>query len=304
VNRPKLLCVDDEAAILQSLDRIFKNHFEVLTAEGPDQALNLLRENLDCAIVLSDYRMPGMNGVEFLRHVRTIAPLTSRAILSGQIDLAQISGAINSGDIHKFFLKPWENDYLALQMQEALQMHRTLREKAHYEQLAITDPITQLTNHRFFQDQIRLEITKATDAQSPLSLIIVDVDHFKGFNDRFGHPEGDRLLFKVANFLQELIRNRGFVSRYGGEEFTVILPGFETLEAEKIANEIRAKFERTSLAGPTSSPAFVTVSSGLASFPEHGANASELIEAADKALYQAKRQGRNQVAIAASSKPR
>jgi diguanylate cyclase (GGDEF)-like protein len=84
----------------------------------------------------------------------------------------------------------------------------------------------------------------------------------------------------------------------------VILPGFETLEAEKIANEIRAKFERTSLAGPTSSPAFVTVSSGLASFPEHGANASELIEAADKALYQAKRQGRNQVAIAASSKPR
>lgn len=302
--RPKLLCVDDELSILQSLDRVFKNQFEVLSSEAPVQALDLLKQNPDCAIVLSDYRMPGMNGVEFLRHARTIAPLTSRAILSGQIDLAQISDAINNGDIHKFFLKPWENEYLALQMQEALQMHRTLREKAHYEQLAITDPITQLTNHRFFQDQIRLEIRKATDAKSPLSLIIVDVDHFKGFNDRFGHPEGDRLLFKVASFLQDFIKNRGFVSRYGGEEFTVILPGFETPEAEKLANEIRAKFERTSLAGPTSSPAFVTVSSGLASYPQHGANAADLIEAADKALYQAKRQGRNQVAIAASSKPR
>jgi diguanylate cyclase (GGDEF)-like protein len=304
MSRPKLLCVDDEVSILHSLERVFKDQFAVLTSDSPVAALDLLRANADCAIVLSDYRMPGMNGVEFLRHARTLAPLTSRAILSGQIDLSQISDAINNGDIHKFFLKPWENDYLALQMQEALQMHRTLREKAHYEQLAITDPVTQLTNHRFFQDQLRLELRKAEDAKQPLSLIIVDVDHFKGFNDRFGHPEGDRLLFKVASFLQDHVKNRGYVSRYGGEEFTVILPGYPLEEARQFANEVRAKFERTSLAGPTSSPAFVTVSSGLASFPQHGTNAADLIEAADKALYQAKRQGRNQVAIAGAPKHR
>jgi len=302
--RPKLLCVDDETAILQSLERIFKDQFQVLTCDSPVKALDVLRENADCAIVLSDYRMPSLNGVEFLRHARTLAPLTSRAILSGQIDLSQISDAINNGDIHKFFLKPWENDYLALQMQEALQMHRTLREKAHYEQLAITDPVTQLTNHRFFQDQLRLEIRKASDAKAPLSLIIVDVDHFKSFNDRFGHPEGDRLLFKVASFLQDSVKNKGYVSRYGGEEFTVILPGYPQAEALIFANDIRAKFERTSLAGPSSSPAFVTVSSGLACYPETGVNAADLIEAADRALYQAKRQGRNQVAIAATTKPR
>jgi diguanylate cyclase (GGDEF)-like protein len=304
MSRPKLLCVDDEVSILHSLERVFKDQFAVLTSDSPVAALDLLRANTDCAIVLSDYRMPGMNGVEFLRHARSLVPLTSRAILSGQIDLGQISDAINNGDIHKFFLKPWENDYLALQMQEALQMHRTLREKAHYEQLAITDPVTQLTNHRFFQDQIRLELRKAADAKQPLSLIIIDVDHFKGFNDRFGHPEGDRLLFKVAGFLQDHVKNRGYVSRYGGEEFTVILPGYPLEEAMNFANEVRAKFERTSLAGPTSSPAFVTVSSGLASFPQHGVNAADLIEAADKALYQAKRQGRNQVAIAGATKHR
>jgi len=304
MTRPKLLCVDDEPFILHSLERIFKDQFQVLTSESPAKALEILKDNLDCAIVLSDYRMPEMNGIEFLRKVRSLTPLASRAILSGQIDLAQISDAINHSDIHKFFLKPWENEYLSLQMQEALQMHRTLREKAHYEQLAITDPVTQLTNHRFFQDQLRLELRKATDNNAPLSLVIIDVDHFKSFNDRFGHPEGDRLLYKIAQFLQTIVANKGFVSRYGGEEFTLILPGFNPTEAVQFTDEIRARFERTSLAGPSSSPAFVTVSSGLASFPAHGTTAAELIEAADRALYQAKRQGRNQVAIAGPRGPR
>lgn len=298
MSKPKLLCVDDEVSILHSLERIFKDHFAVLTSDSPDKALQLLQENLDCAIVLSDYRMPGMNGVDFLREARTLAPMCSRAILSGQIDLAQISDAINQSDIHKFFLKPWENDYLRLQMLEALQMHHTLREKAHYEQLAITDPVTQLTNHRFFQDQIRLELRKAADTNTPLALVILDVDHFKNFNDRFGHPEGDRLLFRVAGVLQDAVAGKGFVSRYGGEEFTIILPKHTRDQARIFAETIRAKFERTSLAGPSSSPAYITVSSGLSTFPDHASAAPELIEAADRALYMAKRQGRNQVAVA------
>ena len=135
-------------------------------------------------------------------------------------------------------------------------------------------------------------------------MIIIDVDNFKSFNDRFGHPEGDRLLFRVASFLQEQVKNRGYVSRYGGEEFTVILPGFGLTEAAAFADDFRVKLERTSLALPSSSPAFVTISAGLAAYPEHGINAAELIEAADRALYQAKRQGRNQVALAFSPKPR
>lgn len=297
--RPKILCVDDETSILHSLERLFKDQFHVLVASSPFEALETLRQNRDTAIVVSDYRMPTMNGVEFLRQVRALAPLSARAILSGQIDLSQISDAINNGDIHKFFLKPWENDYLMVQLQSALQVHRTLREKAHYEQLAITDPVTQLTNHRFFQDQFRLELRKAADMKASLSLIILDVDHFKSFNDRFGHPEGDRLLFKVANLLQDFVATRGLVSRYGGEEFTVILPNIELNDALTIANDIRRKFESTPMTGPSSSPAYVTASMGLAHYPQHGTEASELIEAADQALYQAKRQGRNQVAIAA-----
>lgn len=296
--RPKILCVDDEPSILQSLERLLKTRFSVLTAGSPKDALNILKENGDCAIVLSDYRMPDMSGVDFLRQVRLLYPLASRAILSGQIDLQQVSDALNASDIHKFFLKPWENNYLLLQMEEALQMHRTLMEKAHFEQLSITDPVTQLTNHRYFQDQLRMRVEQSKTTGKPVSLAIFDVDHFKAFNDRFGHPEGDRLLFNVASQLKRLSADKGLVSRYGGEEFTIILPGLPDREAFAFCDDVRKHFEKNPFTGLTSSLAYVTVSGGLASFPDHGAAASEIIDCADRALYQAKRQGRNQVVLA------
>lgn len=295
--KPKILCVDDEASILESLERLLKSQFEVLKSLSTSDALDVLDAHPDCAIVLSDYRMPNQNGVDFLREVRQLHPLTARAILSGQIDLKQVSEAINHGDIHKFFLKPWENEYLTVQMMEALQLHRTLSEKAHYEHLAITDPVTQVTNHRFFQDQLRRELH--THRNSQVALILFDVDQFKAFNDRFGHPEGDRLLYMIAKTLEKSVSEQGFVSRYGGEEFTLILPNMELKSAHALAEKLRQQIEQMSQPSLTSSPTPVTVSAGLAIFPEHASTANLLIECADRALYQAKHHGRNQVVIAA-----
>ena len=292
---PKILCVDDEPSILHSLERLLKPQFVVLTAPSPAAGLAVLREHGDCAIVLSDYRMPEMNGIEFLRQVRVLYPQTSRAILSGQIDLQQVSDALNAGDIHKFFLKPWENEYLLVQMIEAVQMHDTLTEKAHFEYLSITDPVTQLMNHRFFQADLRRQMELARGTNEGVALIIFDVDNFKAFNDRFGHPEGDRLLFSVANKLKKQAANLGVVSRYGGEEFTLVLPRISKEAALDVAEKIRAYFENTPFTGLSSSLAYVTLSGGLAYFPTHGQDAGQLIENADRALYQAKRQGRNQV---------
>lgn len=292
VPRPKILCVDDETDVLQALERLLKGRFDVLTAPSPDEALRQLKDHPDCAVVLSDFRMPGMNGVELLRRVRDFYPLTARAILSGQIDLQQVSAAINRSDIHKFLLKPWENEYLLVQMSEALQLHHTLLEKAHFEHLSVTDPVTQVTNHRFFQDQLRREIGQAA---GKLVLLIFDVDRFKDYNDRFGHPQGDRLLFGIAKELESLAGAKGRVSRYGGEEFTLILPDHDVEEGLRLAERIRARIETAfSL---DSGPA-VTVSAGLAVYPDHGIQAGRLIENADRALYEAKRRGRNQVAVA------
>ena len=296
----KILCVDDEPSILQALERLLKNNFHVLTSNSAEEGLKTLKQHPDCAVVVSDYMMPTMNGVDFLRQVRAFYPDVSRAILSGQIDLQNISEALNRTDIHKLFLKPWENDHLIVQILEAVQLHHTLKEKTRFEHLAITDSVTQITNHRFFQDQIRRQLSRG---QEPVALIIFDVDHFKAFNDRFGHPDGDRLLWQVAQALERFAKPLGgIVSRYGGEEFTIILPDRSQEEAFEFAERVLKHFENTPFPGLSTSPAYVTLSAGLALYPTHGKTAAELIENADRALYQAKRQGRNQVASAKRGK--
>src|SRR5690606_18258525 len=138
--------------------------------------------------------------------------------------MKSMEDAINTAKIHKFIMKPWENDQLLLQVVESYKTHKTLEEKARLQTLAITDPVTQLTNHRFFQEKLRLEWDKYSQSKKPLSLIMIDIDHFKKFNDRFGHPEGDKILALVASEIKSGVPDFGSISRYGGEEFSVILP--------------------------------------------------------------------------------
>ena len=158
--------------------------------------------------------------------------------------------------------------------------------------------MTGVSNHRYFQDQLRRELAAPTS----VGLIIFDVDHFKTFNDRFGHPEGDQLLKWIARSLVDLSRGHGFVSRYGGEEFTLVLPNAGQSEALTLADRILKYFEGNAFTGEGSTSTLVTMSAGLAIAPAHGKSprveANVLIESADRALYQAKREGRNQVAVA------
>lgn len=295
---PLVICVDDEPQVLEALERLLRSEFRVLTTTSAEDGLNLIHKNKDAAILLTDYQMPKMTGVELLKQARKIAPHTVRAIISGQIHLNEISEAINSAEIHRLFLKPWDNEYLRIQMHEAALYHNTLIEKNHLEILSITDPVTQLTNHRYFQERLLKDFEQATLSSLPLSLVMIDVDHFKSFNDHYGHPEGDRLLAEVSSRLKKLCPEKGSVSRYGGEEFGLILPGFDLKSASDLAEKVRKTIEEMPFTGPHGRPAFVTISLGIASNPHLYKKASELVTAADNALYQAKRQGRNQFAVA------
>ena len=297
-SKPKILCVDDEPGVLEALLRLFKDQFEVLTALDAEGALKIILENRDIAIILSDYRMPGRSGIDLLRTAKNFVPQAARAVLSGQMDIQAVSEAINKAEIHRFLLKPWENDFLKLQMLELLQLHSSLVEKGHLRLLSITDPVTRLTNHRYFQDRLKTEFEKSVGSGQPLSLIMLDVDHFKSFNDRYGHPEGDRLLAEIAQQIEKKLDAQGVASRYGGEEFAVILPGADLNKATLVANEIRQAVEQTAFSGPLGYRAYVTISLGVASFPLQGQSASELVKLADTALYQAKKQGRNQTVAA------
>lgn len=161
--------------------------------------------------------------------------------------------------------------------------------------LATTDGLTELYNHRYFQEQIRMQVEQSKRYSHTFSLIIIDIDFFKKFNDTFGHQSGDAVLRQVAQTLKKNVRSTDIVCRYGGEEMSIILPNTGKDEALSTAQKIceRVASKKFKLAGDKETN--VTISLGVSTFPYDGDNASTIIEAADKKLYKAKNNGRNQV---------
>lgn len=297
--KPKILCVDDEAEITLSLKRLLDSHFEVATAHDAPTAKQKIDATPDLAIVLSDMKFPGGSGLDLLAYAQTKAPDAVRALLTAHIDFDDLVDAVNRQLVHRLILKPWDNDYLKLQMIESLQEHRVLEAKRELERLAITDPVTMLRNHRFFQDQLKIEVARALRHGRDLSLIMLDIDHFKLFNDTHGHPTGDKLLRGVAQRLTEAVRNLDTVARYGGEEFAILLPDTPIDRAQLVAERVRQMFSNNPFVIDEHST-LVTMSLGVASCPAHAKTATSLVEVADRALYRAKGQGRNQSVVGAS----
>jgi diguanylate cyclase (GGDEF)-like protein/PAS domain S-box-containing protein len=156
--------------------------------------------------------------------------------------------------------------------------------------LAVTDGLTGLHNHRAFQDYLEEQFQVAMRNKQPLALILMDVDHFKQYNDTYGHQAGDEVLRQVAQILQTNVREGDFVARYGGEEFVVVLPRTDLESAVAVAERLRRAIESAEW-----SLRPVTGSFGVASIRPDMETRQELIEAADQALYQAKKNGRNRV---------
>jgi diguanylate cyclase (GGDEF)-like protein/PAS domain S-box-containing protein len=163
---------------------------------------------------------------------------------------------------------------------------------------AIRDSLTRLYNRRYLDEALPREFQRAERHSQSIGIIMIDVDHFKRFNDTYGHDAGDALLRAVGVFLQHHTRSEDIVCRYGGEEFTVVLPGASHEDASQRAEELRAGIQALVVTHQGQKMKGITASFGIAIFPAHGTTAEALVSAADQALYQAKYNGRNQVAVA------
>ena len=169
---------------------------------------------------------------------------------------------------------------------------------AQTQQLAMTDGLTGLALRRPFLEQLTREITRSARSREPVSVLMLDVDHFKGYNDAFGHMAGDLILKAVADILREVVTPGGVIARYGGEEFAVLLPRLSRHQAGDVAEEIRRRIEQDVEPSSRKVHRPVTASLGVASFPDDAQAELELVRAADHRLYQAKRAGRNLVCSA------
>jgi diguanylate cyclase (GGDEF)-like protein len=174
-----------------------------------------------------------------------------------------------------------------------LQLHEKLRNQA------IRDPLTAMYNRRYFEETAARELLRAGENRSSVGVIMIDVDHFKRFNDSYGHEAGDAVLQRVGQMLQSHTRVEDVVCRYGGEEFVMLLPGLPSDAIVRRAQELRESVNELSVRFHGETLARITISCGVSMFPDQGHACADLIDAADHALYRAKQGGRDRVEVAA-----
>ena len=242
-------------------------------------------------LILLDIYMPGCSGLELAEVIRQMDSFLSIPIvyLSAETDRDKQLQAMGLG-ADDFLTKPIRGDYLVSAVTSRIERCRQLRS------LMVRDSLTGTFNHTTIKELLNQELFRAGRQNAPLAYVMIDLDHFKQVNDTYGHAAGDRVLRSLAHLLIKRLRIHDIVGRYGGEEFSVVLPFTTGLIALKILDELRADFAK--VLHQTSDAEFsVTFSCGIALYPQYS-TLGLLSEAADKALYAAKQQGRNRVVLA------
>jgi diguanylate cyclase (GGDEF)-like protein len=312
-----ILVVDDLPQNIMAIEAVIADKgFDVITASSGNDALRLSLKH-DFALILLDVQMPGMNGFEVARLIRS-NPKTNQFpiifVTAGMKDLLDQIEGYETGAVD-YLIKPFEPVILRSKVQvfRELYLQRKVIERfySNLEQLveertselkeanrtishqAATDELTALYNRRYFNECLTAALSAARRHTYPLSMIMIDLDHFKNVNDTYGHSAGDLILKTFSDLLRDIIRTEDVAARWGGEEFIVLLPHTGSEAAAALAERIRAAFEQQS--GSTTMIA-LSASFGVAQSLESD-DADTLIRRADAALYQAKNEGRNRVVV-------
>ena len=287
-----ILITDDEKINLDILSSILSPMYTLLIAKNGQQALDLAREHVP-DLMLLDVLMPEMSGFEVITKLK-------ESELTNKIPIIFITGLTGAEDEEKgFFLGAV--DYITKPLHKSLvkarvDNHIKIIDHMHtIERIALIDPLTKISNRRGFENRLHAVWGKALLEQTPASILLLDVDKFKDYNDRYGHQQGDAALKAVADAsLQALKRHDDFVARWGGEEFVILLPGAHIDGALEVAERVRNNIETTVIPTAGGAATTITVSIGVHSvIPNADSTITDFIRKTDRALYKAKESGRN-----------
>ncbi len=294
--RPLLLIVDDEPVNLHLLSHGLQEDFRTRTADSGERALEAVATGERPELVLLDVRMPGMDGYEVCRRLK-LRPETRDIpvifVTSQSDESAEMRGlAVGAVD---FIAKPVNLRVTRARILTHINLKRNVDRLA---RMSREDALTGIANRRSFDETLTHEWRRSARASSPLALVMVDVDFFKQYNDRYGHGAGDACLQRVADVLASAIRRPSdLAARYGGEEFAALLADTPLEGALRIAEIVRTGVDRLAIPHEAAPAGRVTVSCGVGVVvPQAHMQPGELIATADRKLYAAKAEGRNRVA--------
>jgi two-component system chemotaxis response regulator CheY len=303
----RVLIVDDDPNLRHLLTVQFRRAgYEPVEARNGQEAWDLWQKD-PIRLIVTDWMMPDMNGAELVRHIREASATTGYCYIimltakAGKDDL--LTGLEAGADDYQ--TKPFEWHELRLRAgigKRILELQERLIDARHQlEVLAMHDALTNLLNRRAIHSHAESELNHAYRQAYPLSLILLDIDHFKSVNDHFGHGVGDLALQFVANTLMQNKRPYDWAGRWGGEEFLLVLPRTTAHDASRVvAERIRLSITSQQLALPEGTPLALTVSlgvSGATGQPAQLLTINQLLQQADEALYYSKQTGRNRVSV-------
>jgi diguanylate cyclase (GGDEF)-like protein len=251
-----------------------------------NQSLEGPNDGLHCQCLLTDMLDP--SGMPYI-----CIPLVARGERLGIFHLRDTRGSADTVGAYWRRLAMMAAGHIALELSN---LHLRVR----LERQAIRDPLTGLFNRRYLDEMLKHELQRADRHDHPVGVIMLDIDHFKRFNDTYGHDGGDALLREVAAFIQSNTRGEDIACRYGGEEFTLILPGASLEDSTRRAEQLREAIATIQVRHRGKRLPAVTISLGVSIYPLHGTSDDTIMKAADSALYQAKAAGRDRVVIASS----
>lgn len=298
----RILIIDDSKLILHVANTILskQGHQVLLAEDGKTGLLEAAAKHPD--LILLDLILPGIDGYQVCQCIKKgdatseipVIMLTSKSEPADKVRGLEMGAS-------DYITKPFDEGELVARVNIHLQireLHETLKEKnRQLKEMANRDGLTGLYNHRYFQETLSKDFQRAVRYHESLSFMMFDIDHFKKFNDTYGHQAGDMVLRKLGSLVEQLTRNSDLSARYGGEEFALLMYHTAPKEAFLISERLRKTVEQHKFQADNLSLT-VTISIGVVTFPHPEiTDAKTMIKCADKALYQAKEEGRNRVVV-------
>ena len=291
-----LLIVDDDTSNLMAMTHILQDEYTIYTAKDGISAIKKAEQYLPDLILL-DILMPGMNGYEVFAALQA-------SDRTGEIPVIFITGLGESEEeetgltmgARDYITKPFKVAIVKLRVRHQVQIINQLRM---IKRLSMIDQLTGIPNRRSFDERLPMEWARAVRENLPISILLLDVDHFKNYNDTYGHLQGDVALHAIANIASRMFERPGdFFARWGGEEFAVLLPNTDVKGGLHIGEQVRKAVENAVIPNVDGTITRVTISVGVnVHTPRQGSSTDTFIAGADKALYAAKQAGRNQICL-------